>query len=213
MKQGRYGEAMRWYEESLAIERRLGNQAGIATTLSNIGKVYHKQGRYDDAMRRFEESLAIERRLGNEAGIQRPSSASAAILDDRGRYDDAMRRYEESLAIFRRLGIGEDCPTLNNMAVLRYKQGKRRGPPAALRDARHRAADRRADAKEHRGRREAGSRRGVLMGGHQAGKGVNVSKRVALAACPPVPPLNRRIQKGGTGRQVASRTPSFMCPH
>jgi hypothetical protein len=48
---------MRRYEESLAITRRLGNEAGIAATLNNIGLIHDRQGRYDNAMRRYEESL------------------------------------------------------------------------------------------------------------------------------------------------------------
>ena len=65
---GNYPEALRYYEESLALKRDLGDRAGEAITLGNIGIVYGLLGNYPEALRYHEESLALSRDLGNRAG-------------------------------------------------------------------------------------------------------------------------------------------------
>ena len=63
-KQGRYDAAMQRYEESLAIKRRLGNEAGIAATLNNMAFIAFRRGEYGEALRLLCQTLAIQRRSG-----------------------------------------------------------------------------------------------------------------------------------------------------
>jgi len=66
---GQYDKALKYYEESLAMDRKLGKEDQIVIKLSNIGAVYHSWGQYDKVLQYFEEGLAIDRKLGKEDNI------------------------------------------------------------------------------------------------------------------------------------------------
>jgi len=59
--QGDYAGATAWYEESIALWRRVGDAVGIARSLGNLGMVLHEQGDLSGARARYEESLALHR--------------------------------------------------------------------------------------------------------------------------------------------------------
>jgi tetratricopeptide (TPR) repeat protein len=60
-----------FYQEALAIERELGNPAGIAEGLYNLAFVAGAGGDIDAAVGLFEESLELFRRAGDEGGVTR----------------------------------------------------------------------------------------------------------------------------------------------
>jgi tetratricopeptide (TPR) repeat protein len=68
INQGKVDEAIALYEESLSIQRSIGNQQGIAATLHAIANVYINQGKVDEAIALYEESLSIQRSIGNAHG-------------------------------------------------------------------------------------------------------------------------------------------------
>ena len=102
--QGDYASARALYEESLAIERELGDKAGIATSLNNLGLVAKAQGDYASARALHEESLAIWRELGNKAGIAMSLNNLGNVAYAQGDYTSARALHEESLGIKRELG-------------------------------------------------------------------------------------------------------------
>jgi len=66
---GQYDKAIMNFKEALAISRKLGQEADVATSLNNIGNVYYSWGQYDKAIKYYEEALAIARKLGQEADV------------------------------------------------------------------------------------------------------------------------------------------------
>jgi predicted ATPase len=68
-RQGDYPRAESLLEESLAYKRQLGNQYGIATSLSELGSVALQQGHWPQAAARFQESLRLCAQLGNKPGV------------------------------------------------------------------------------------------------------------------------------------------------
>lgn len=61
--QGKIEEARRLYDESLEIEKQLGNQNGIAITLHQLGMIAEIEGDKVEAARLFREALTIFERL------------------------------------------------------------------------------------------------------------------------------------------------------
>jgi predicted ATPase/class 3 adenylate cyclase len=117
-RQGDYPAARALGEESLAIQRRLGDRRGMASSLHNLGNVAMRQGDIASARALYEESLAISRELGDWTGI-------ASSLNDLGNvateHSSARALYEESLAISRELGdrrsIASSLHALGNVAM------------------------------------------------------------------------------------------------
>lgn len=66
---GQYDKAIKFYEEALAIARKLEMEDKVAICLNNIGLIYDSWGQYDNAIKFYEEALAIDKRLGREAQV------------------------------------------------------------------------------------------------------------------------------------------------
>jgi tetratricopeptide (TPR) repeat protein len=103
IEQGDYAVARSLLEESLMIRRQLGDKAGIAVSLNNLGMVAIQQGDYAIARSLLEESLLLCR----EVGDQWLNAAALETLGDLRRAQDdhagARSLYGDSLAIYRRL--------------------------------------------------------------------------------------------------------------
>jgi hypothetical protein len=61
--QDELGEARRLYDESLEIEKRLGNQSGIAITLHQLGRLAEMDGNKIEAVQLYREAYSILERL------------------------------------------------------------------------------------------------------------------------------------------------------
>ncbi|CAF5225717.1 unnamed protein product, partial [Rotaria magnacalcarata] len=61
--QGKYPEAVKFYEKSLEIERKTlpEDDASLASTYSNIGIVYKNMGEYSKALEYYEKDIAIKK--------------------------------------------------------------------------------------------------------------------------------------------------------
>jgi predicted ATPase/DNA-binding CsgD family transcriptional regulator len=103
-RQGDFLAARSFFEEGLAIQRRLGDQPGIATFLTSLALVAEEEGDLTAAGARCEESLVIFRRLGDQWSIARTLNNLGLVHYMRGDHPQARRLYEESLALFRGLG-------------------------------------------------------------------------------------------------------------
>jgi tetratricopeptide (TPR) repeat protein len=55
-KQGRYQEALNYYQQALVILREVGDRAGEGTTLNNIGGIYQDRGQYDQALENYQQA-------------------------------------------------------------------------------------------------------------------------------------------------------------
>jgi tetratricopeptide (TPR) repeat protein len=65
---GEWDEALDFYRRSLEIKERLGDQAGAAQTLNNIGLIYANKGEWDEALDFYRRSLEMSERLGDRVG-------------------------------------------------------------------------------------------------------------------------------------------------
>ena len=115
----KHDNALKNYEESLVIYRRLGREDGVAASLNNIGGVYFSWGQYDKALKYLEEALTIDRKFGSEFGIARELSNIGMVYDSWGRYDKALKYLEEALVICRKLGREDAVSgTLNSIGAI-----------------------------------------------------------------------------------------------
>jgi predicted ATPase/class 3 adenylate cyclase len=96
------------YEESLAINRELGNRRGIAGSLWGLGIRALYQGELATARALYEESLAIYRELGNKEDITGALNGLGEVFWRQGAYEAARVLFEESLEITRTLGNAGD---------------------------------------------------------------------------------------------------------
>lgn len=126
---GDYRTAFRFYDESLAVARTLGDRALVAQALYN--RAFTGEG--DDPFQLMrtegreaaEEALAIWRELGDRAGVGRALWALGNADGFAEELDRAEAEYREALEIFRELGdryyLGWSTFELGNIATRRER--------------------------------------------------------------------------------------------
>ncbi len=124
LSRGDYPTARSLLEESLAIQRQLGEQAGIAISLSNLGAAAIQRGDHAVARSLHEESLAIRRQLGDKVDIAVSLNDLGGAVIQQGDYAMARSLLEESLTIRRQLGDKAGIAvSLNNLGMVAIQQG------------------------------------------------------------------------------------------
>ncbi len=102
--QADFDAAQGFYESSLAIQRELGNTAGIANALYNLAFVFFvPQTDTGRAQSLLEESLALYQETGDRAGIAKAHWALSSLLQTTGDYPAALSHLNVSLPILREL--------------------------------------------------------------------------------------------------------------
>ncbi len=102
--QGEFPLSRDHVQESLAIYRQIGNQAGVAQALNSLANVLCElEADYEQAQSLYEESLVIARRIGDQFGIAKALINLGVLAQELGDGATARRFYQESLDIYRDL--------------------------------------------------------------------------------------------------------------
>ena len=122
--QSDYPAAKVWQEDSLTIQRHLGDRIGIAGSLNNLGNLAREQGDASGARAMYEEALALRREMRDRRGMFGSLANLAYVLHEQGDTASARVLFGESLAIARELGDrGGIALTLINLGDVAYEQG------------------------------------------------------------------------------------------
>ena len=101
--QGRYTEALEYYEKDLEITKKTlpTNHPNLATSYNNIGLVYISMGEYSKALEYCEKSLEIRKKAlpANHPGLATSYSNFGSLYNRMGEYSKALEYYEKSLEI------------------------------------------------------------------------------------------------------------------
>lgn len=96
-----YESAIKYYEQSLALNQELGNENGIAMLHNNLGMLYSDIGEYNKAVSFFEKTLAARRAFKNKEGIISALKNMSIALNNLGQYDRAAELLQEALTTAR----------------------------------------------------------------------------------------------------------------
>jgi tetratricopeptide (TPR) repeat protein len=122
--QGNYQEALDRFTIAQKIAEQIGDQAGIAAALTNIGHVHTFQSNYALALEHYQKSLAINEAIGNKAGIASVLRGMGNVSLFQGDYTQALEKFQQSLAINEALGNKDDMArTLSNIGTVHLSQG------------------------------------------------------------------------------------------
>ncbi|MDB5079994.1 MAG: adenylate/guanylate cyclase protein [Chloroflexi bacterium] len=119
-----YPKAIEFFQAGLALQRKLGDKAGIAAGLHSLGTVAAYMGNYDQAVTYHEEAMALRRALDDQRGLALSLSFLGALKTSQGEFVPASQFYEEGLRLLRKLGdLRTTALLLNNLGYLRLSQG------------------------------------------------------------------------------------------
>ncbi|NEN91162.1 MAG: tetratricopeptide repeat protein [Okeania sp. SIO3H1] len=122
---GKFDEALESYEKVLAIRKELGDQAGIAQTLNNMGDVYVNQREYAQALDVLQQALTIRRKINDRPGISETLNLIGFTYQRQREFSQALNLHQEALdisqAVNDRPNEGE---SLHNIAAVKASQGQ-----------------------------------------------------------------------------------------
>lgn len=104
---GRYAEAKRRLEESLAIARAMGSEQGIATVLQPLGMSAMGEGDMETARACLEEALQLAERRAEKRSLAAAINALAQFHRVDGRAAASLPMFERVQALARELGDGQ----------------------------------------------------------------------------------------------------------
>lgn len=97
-------DALKKYEEALAIYREIGDAKNEATTLKSIGDIHYYAGQMPDAVRSYDQALAKFRAAGDEDGEARTLHNLGLVYQQKEDNKKAIEFYQQSISIKERKG-------------------------------------------------------------------------------------------------------------
>jgi tetratricopeptide (TPR) repeat protein len=129
---GKWDKAIEYYQRSLALCEKVGNERGMATTFNNLGTAYRDRRKWDQAVEYYQRSLTIYRKVGDEHGTAITLSSLGMMYQHKGEWDKAIEYYQRSLAIYEKVGDEVNAvTTMRNIALL-YEGMERYGDAVEL---------------------------------------------------------------------------------
>ncbi|MFI7600982.1 tetratricopeptide repeat protein, partial [Actinoplanes sp. NPDC049681] len=112
-------QALTYYQQALPIRREVGDRAGEATTLNNIGSVYDGLGDPQQALTYYQQALPIRREVGDRAGEATTLNNIGGVRFLQGDFAGAKEALDEVVGVFRVIGDrASQAMASFNMAVL-----------------------------------------------------------------------------------------------
>jgi tetratricopeptide (TPR) repeat protein len=97
-------EALRNYQDSMAINQKLGQKRGVAASLVEIAQVQLSLGKLDEAVSSYNEALKLRREIGAKKETGDTLIDLGDVYLERGQTDQALQVLKESLQIQRDAG-------------------------------------------------------------------------------------------------------------
>jgi serine/threonine protein kinase/tetratricopeptide (TPR) repeat protein len=118
-------EALRNFEQSLAIKRKHGLKSGIAESLGAIAQVQIALGKPDLALQGYTEALKLQREVGDKAGVAGDLNDLGNLYNDLGEHDKALGLFKEALEIWTEIGNEPNrVQALNNIGNTHLAKGE-----------------------------------------------------------------------------------------
>jgi len=118
-------KALKYFNKSLKISKKVNNKEGIATALNNMGIIYHNIGDIPKALEYFNKSLRIQEEIGDLYGVSWTLNNIGYIYENQYDVDKAKEYYNKALKnsenLNDRAGI---VYSLNNIGYVYEKENK-----------------------------------------------------------------------------------------
>jgi tetratricopeptide (TPR) repeat protein len=115
---------LEFFDRSLKITEELGDRAGVAVSLHEVGNIHYLRGDYEQALDYYDRSLKIKENLGDRSGMARSQGQIGQLYVAVERYDKAFQHTLSALTICTQLQLREVAIAINDLKQLRVKWGK-----------------------------------------------------------------------------------------
>jgi tetratricopeptide (TPR) repeat protein len=117
-------DALRNYQESIAINERIGQKRGVAAALAEMAQVQASSGNRDGALASYQKALGLLREIGMNKEVGDTLMDMGSLLSDRGQSDQALQAFQEALRTQRESGDENfEALSLSNIAGVYEARG------------------------------------------------------------------------------------------
>ena len=120
---GDHDSARERLQRSLEIRRELGERAGIASDLQQLGALDQVRGDCDSARERYQRSLEIRQQLGDRAGVAESLARLGLVAGSRGGPGGAVASLARAFVLFDELEDPRRDQVCCDLAHLRWEMG------------------------------------------------------------------------------------------
>jgi tetratricopeptide (TPR) repeat protein len=123
--EGEWERAIEYYERSLAIKEKVGDEQERAITFNNLGTAHKARGEWKTAIECYERSLAIAQKIGDEKLLSAIFNNLGEVHRIRGGWEVATKYYEKGLALCEKVGDEHGMAIIfNNLGLVYQARGE-----------------------------------------------------------------------------------------
>jgi tetratricopeptide (TPR) repeat protein len=101
---GQYQQAINFHQQSLEIDREIGDRDGEGGSLCNLGNAYQSLRQYQRAIDFYQQALVVQREVGNRQFEANSLGGLGNAYKSLGQYQQAINFHQQSLEIDREIG-------------------------------------------------------------------------------------------------------------
>jgi serine/threonine protein kinase/Tfp pilus assembly protein PilF len=117
-------DALHNYEDSIAINDRIGQKRGVAAALAEMAQVQASSGNNDGALTSYRKALGLLREIGMNKEVGDTLMDMGSLLSDLGQSDQALQAFQEALRVQRESGDENfEALSLSNIASVYESRG------------------------------------------------------------------------------------------
>ena len=117
-------DAMRNYQDSVAVNEKIGQKRGVAAALAEMALVQASSGNQNAALASYRHALQLLREIGMDKEVGDTLMDMGSLLSDMGQTDQALQAYQEALKTQRESGDENfESLCLNNIANVYVARG------------------------------------------------------------------------------------------
>ena len=117
-------EALHNYQESIAINEKLGQKRGVAAALNEMAALEVTGGKADAALASYNKAVVLLRDIGEKDEMADTLTNMGTVYQDRAEFDHALDVYKQALQIQRQTGDQSyEAQCLNNIAGVYLAMG------------------------------------------------------------------------------------------
>jgi len=121
---GEFDKALKYYQRSLELYERIGDEMDTSKVVNNMGVVYQQTGKYEESLEHFKRSLGIFTKAGDLSGAATCLMNIGLLHRIGGEYDKALECQEKSLEMREKTGyLGGISFCLHEIGNIRYCTG------------------------------------------------------------------------------------------
>ncbi len=113
--------ALEYYQKSLEMREKLGNQLGMAIVLANIGNIYRDKNQMEKAFENYTKSINISQFIGYREGVALTSYYMGMAYQKNGQYLESNRMLDTTRNVSKSLGLTSYEILINEAKINNYK--------------------------------------------------------------------------------------------